>query len=133
MPRSSRPGAWFGAVAALAACHLADDPEPPHCGPGYHVDTGRCVADRVAGTVVVLSSADGGECAPRPETVTIAADGSFQFRNDDDVDREVKGSDGQVWAVVKAHAYSDFIGISKIGSWAYTVSGCSKGGVVIVR
>lgn len=125
--------AALAAALLHAACHLADDPEPPKCEVGFHVDTGRCVADKVSGITVAIKAGDGGGCVVLPEAITVPSGRDFQFKNEDTVDHEVTGSDGQVWSAMKAGALSDMMVISKVGSWTYSVSGCARGGTVVIE
>lgn len=121
-------------MTLLVGCHLADDPEPPRCEAGFHVEMSRCVADKVSSTTVSIKAGDGGGCLVTPETVTVSTGRDFQFKNEDAVDHVVTGNtDGQVWSTLKAGAMSDLIVISKVGAWAYTVSGCPKGGTVVIQ
>ena len=120
------------ALAAAPACHLAETPDPITCPAGSHPDTGKCVLDGVAPTLIVIRLDDAGACVVSPNIVTVASNAEFQFRNDDNVDHVVRGIDGQTWATVPAHQSSAFIGISKVGHWDYDVSGCSEGGSVSV-
>ena len=57
----------------------------------------------------------------------------FELQNTDSVDHVIAGADGQAWATVKAGQVSPLIGITKVGSWPYTVSGCATGGTVVVE
>lgn len=121
------------ALAAAPACHLADTPDAISCPAGSHADTGKCVLDSTASTVIVIGLDDAGACIVSPGIVTVASTADFQFRNDDNVEHVVMGTDGQSWAKVPAHQPSAFINISKVGRWDYDVSGCSQGGSVSVE
>ncbi|MBX3189811.1 MAG: hypothetical protein KF819_22490 [Labilithrix sp.] len=127
----------------VSACHLADDKDPPKCEPGTHVENDRCVLDAFSGPVVTLAAHAGGtvcdgpttERPPTitPETINVKVNGDFRFKNDDAMEHEVRGADGQVWLKVKPGELSGIFGISKAGAWAYRVSGCLKGGSVVVE
>ncbi|MDB5218199.1 MAG: hypothetical protein JWO86_6126 [Myxococcaceae bacterium] len=121
------------AFATLAACHLADSPDPITCAAGTHADTGRCVQDDVAANVITIGDDDAGACLVTPDTIIVASTGQFQFKNDDNVEHTILGIDGQSWATVAAHQLSPFIGITKPGHWDYEVSGCAKGGTVTIE
>ena len=120
-------------VAAASACHLADTPDAITCPAGSHADTGKCVLDDTAQTVVTIHLDDAGACVVTPDIIQVASTGSFQFKNDDNVEHTVEGVDGQSWAIIPPHQSSAFITISKVGHWAYDVSGCSQGGSVSVE
>lgn len=96
---------------------------------------GYCVADEANGPVVTIAAASAGgpSCVVSPDSVTLAANAELSFKNDDSVDHVITGADGQTWATVKAGQLSPFIGITKAGSWAYAVSGCARGGTVVVQ
>lgn len=111
-----------------AACHLADEPEV-RCPPGQYADMGRCKAEDPVGPTIVL----GASCSVTPATLTTKANETFRFRNDDKVDHAVRGQDGQTWAVVKAGTSSDYIGLTKVGSWPFDVDACAKAGTVVVE
>jgi hypothetical protein len=125
----------LAAVAVLTTgCHLGDSADPVKCESGQHPSDGHCVLDAVAAaTVTITPGAGGAACTVSPDSITVAANAEFELKNDDDVEHVVTGADGQAWASVKAHQLSPLIGITKAGSWAYTVSGCSKGGTVVVQ
>lgn len=121
-------------LACGAGCHLADSPDPVQCEAGSHPNNGHCTADGVAAARITISPGEGGAaCSVSPESITIAASAVFELTNEDSVDHVVAGADGQAWATVKAGQLSPLIGISKVGRWAYTVSGCAKGGTVVVE
>jgi len=117
-------------AACLAACHLAEDIDPPACQPGAHRSAGACVADPVLGPVVTIGAAP---CAVSPDSITVAPNAQFSFENKDAVDHTISGADGKEWVIAKAQQPSPFLGITKAGTWPYTVSGCAKGGVVVVQ
>ena len=120
-------------LGAGSACHLADTPDAITCPAGSHADTGKCVQDDVAQSVITIGLNDAGACIVTPDIISVASTGSFQFKNDDNVEHTVEGVDGQSWAVVPAHQSSAFISITKPGHWDYDVSGCSQGGSVSVE
>jgi hypothetical protein len=132
------------AAIVLASCHLADDLDPPNCGPGTHVENRRCVQDPIDGPQVAILPASGGtSCAGDPsaqrppvvdpESFQVGAGVDFRFVNRDVVDHEIRGVDGQVWVTVKAGHASDFTSIQKAGSWGYRVSGCAKTSQIVVQ
>jgi hypothetical protein len=120
------------ASSALAACHLADSPEPPACDAGTHPENGRCVDDPFSGPVITIAGASAG-CSATPDSIRVAANAKFVFKNEDSVDHVVSGADGQAWATAKAAQLSPYVGITKVGKWPYTVSGCATGGTVVVE
>lgn len=124
-----------GLVGALASCHLADDPDPPTCAPGSHATNGYCTADPLTGPVISIAPAAAGaaSCTVSPDSITVETNGAFSFDNHDTVEHVVTGADGQTWVVAKAGQPSSFVGISRPGTWPYTVSGCSSGGTVVVQ
>ena len=88
----------------------------------------------IDGPTVTIASSDGGSaCAPSPASIKVAPNASFRFTNQDSVDHVISGADGQAWTTAKAGESSAFIGITKVGSWPYTVSGCGTPGVVVVE
>ncbi len=130
-------------TAVLASCHLADSPQTD-CPAGSHPELGRCVVDPIDGAnIVITANAAGTSCsggdaaADRPPVVApdpfhLTAGAAFHFVNQDDMDHEIRGVDGQVWATVpKGHTGPDET-IAKAGTWQYTVSGC-KGGTILVQ
>jgi hypothetical protein len=122
------------AVLFSVSCHLADDRDPPKCESGTHPENGRCVPDALSGPTVTIASADGGtSCASDPDTINVKVNGEFRFKNDDAVEHEIRGADNQVWLAVKPGQLSGYFAITKPGSWAYSVSGCAKGGTVVVE
>ena len=126
--------ACLACLACGAGCHLADSPEPPACDAGSHPNNGHCTADGVAAARITIRPGEGGAaCSVSPESITIAASAVFELMNEDGVDHVVDGADGQTWATVSAGQLSPLIGIRKVGRWAYTVSGCAKGGTVVVE
>jgi hypothetical protein len=121
-------------LAALAGCHLADSPDPVKCDPGTHPSDGHCTVDVVTGVHVTILPADGGmSCSVEPDSIQVVPNGKFEIENTDSVEHEIAGADGQTWATVKPGQLSPLIGITKVGSFAYTVSGCAKGGTVVVE
>jgi hypothetical protein len=122
--------AALGGLAAASACHLADSPDPIKCAAGTHVDTGRCVQDDVAASLITIKANDAGTCTVSPATITLTTSDLFQFENDDVVEHVVRGRDGQTWAIVAAGKSSPFTGITKVGHWGYDVSGCTTGGFI---
>ncbi|MDB4935815.1 MAG: hypothetical protein JWP87_2787 [Labilithrix sp.] len=121
------------ALSLVTACHLADSPEPPTCAAGSHPFQGRCVADDVDAAVITIAASDTGSCETTPDSIKVAANGPFEFHNDDSVDHVIAGADGQAWVTAKAGQVSPYVGITKVGRWPYTVSGCAKGGTVVVE
>jgi plastocyanin len=116
-------------VALVASCNLADPPET-RCTAGFHADNGQCTADTAAGGNVVTIDA----CAPAPDPLGVTLGTAFTFTNHDAVAHDIHGADGQLWTTVAAGATADpAITLAKAGSWAYTVSGCTKGGTIVVR
>lgn len=118
---------------ALVSCHLASDPDPPTCGSGAHAENGRCVPDVVASPVIIIASVNGAPCTVSPDSITVRQVAEFRFENEDTVDHVITGADGKEWVTAKARQPSPFLGITKVGSWPYTVSGCAKGGTVVVE
>lgn len=115
-------------VVSLGACHLADTPDAPNCGAGSHVVNGHCEADFEAVPAITIAS-----CAPTPASLKTIPNGSFRFQNNDAVDHTIAGADGQTWTTAAAGQSSMLVGITKVGSWPYTISGCSAPGVVVVE
>ena len=123
-------------TSGLAGCHLAEDPDPPTCAPGSHAAGSYCTADALTGPVISIAPAaagTGASCTISPDSITVEVNGAFSFDNHDTVEHVVTGADGQVWVVAKASQPSPFVGISRPGSWPYTVSGCAGGGTVVVQ
>lgn len=116
-------------VLILASCHLADDPEPPKCDPGYHVENGRCQENLVADTVATI----GKGCAISPASLVVKARADFMFKNDDDVAHVVTALGGKLREEIAPGRLSQFIQISLPGSYAYDVSGCPAGGSITVE
>lgn len=115
-----------------AACHLAASPEPPACDAGTHPENGRCFDDPFTGPVITIAAADAG-CSVTPDSIRVAVRARFVFKNEDAVDHGIVGADGQAWAIAKAGQLSPYASIGKLGNWPYTVSGCAKGGTVVVE
>jgi len=121
-------------LLGLPGCHLADSPDPVACDPGTHPSDGRCVLDvGNALTVTISPGAGGASCTVSPESIKVAPNAKFEFKNDDSVEHVIAGVDGQTWTSVKPAQLSPLVGITKAGSWAYTVSGCARGGTVVVE
>ncbi len=121
-------------VAGLVGCHLADSPDPVKCEPGTHPSDGHCAQDVVSAVRVTISPGQAGaSCAVEPDSIKVAPNARFEFQNADSVDHVVAGDDGQPWTTAKAGQLSPLIGITKAGAWPYTVSGCTKGGTVVVE
>lgn len=116
-------------VGLLTACNLADPPET-RCPAGFHPDKEQCIADTAAGGEIVTIDA----CAATPDPLTVKLGTAFTFTNHDAVAHDIHGADGQLWTSVAAGATADpAITLAKAGSWAYTISGCSKGGTIVVQ
>jgi hypothetical protein len=113
------------------ACHLADSPEPPACDAGTHPENGRCFDDPFTGPVITIAAVDAG-CSVTPDSIRVAPKAQFVFKNEDGVEHVITGADGVAWATAKAGQLSPYVGISKLGNWPYAVSGCAKGGTVVV-
>ena len=120
---------WF---AAMASCHLADDLDPPKCPAGSHPDNDRCNADAPTGPSFTISGAPGA-CTFSPESVRVAPKAEFGFDNATSEDHTITGDDGTTWGVAPAGRQSPLIGITKVGTFGFHVSGCAKGGTVIVE
>jgi hypothetical protein len=121
-------------IPLLAGCHLADSPEPPTCVAGAHPFEGRCVSDDIDATAITITAPEAGApCDVVPETITVSTSGRFEFHNDDAVDHVIAGADGVAWVTAKAGQTSSYVGITKVGRWPYTVSGCAEGGTVVVE
>jgi len=132
-PSSMRAVAAALLAGALVACHLAESPQQS-CDAGFHVDLGRCVPDPTNATGVTISAAgDASTCSVAPETVHVPAGALFHFVNQDTIDHDVHGADGQLWATVPKEQTGPDEAIDKVGSWPYTVSGCGKGGTIVVE
>jgi plastocyanin len=128
----------------LLSCQLADDPDPPKCEKGFHPELQRCVPNETTEKQIKITAAQGGtSCvadvgAQRPpvldpETLTVQVNEQFQFDNADAMAHEIRGADGAVWVTVPPGKRSPFTSILKPGTWAYRVSGCTKGGTVVVQ
>ena len=131
-------------VGSLSGCLLADDPDPPKCASGFHPENQHCAPDTVTETRVTITAAargtpcTGDAASQRPPVVTpealhVKLDELFQFENADVMDHEVRGADGKVWVSVPAGQRSLMTSITKVGTWAYRVSGCAKGGAIVVE
>jgi plastocyanin len=121
------------ATGAIASCHLADDPEPPKCPEGSHVELGTCVQDETEKIRVVLTAA--ATCPSiAPDTIKVKVGERFQFENKDGIVHTIKGtSDGQVWLTVQPGALSLGMSIARAGTWKYAVSDCGSTGTVVVE
>jgi hypothetical protein len=121
-------------AGVVAGCHLGDSSDPVKCEAGSHPSDGHCALDVVVAVHVTVLPGDGGaSCAADPTSIKVAPSAEFEFQNTDSVDHVIAGADGQAWATVKAGQVSPLIGITKVGSWPYTVSGCANGGTVVVE
>lgn len=131
-------------IAVCTSCQLADDVDPPKCEKGWHPELQRCVRDDVAPNRVKITAAAGGTSCTgeagaqrppllEPASLTVKASEDFQFENTDVVAHEIRGVGGEVWLTVPGQASSEFTSIAKVGTWAYRVSGCAQGGVVVVE
>jgi len=121
-------------AVCLASCHLAEAADAPACGAGSHAQNGHCVGDPGSGPTITIGAATGGSpCTVSPDSIAVEGQGSFSFSNQDTVDHVITGGDGKDWATAKAGQSSPFIAITKSGSWPYKVSGCAKGGTVVVE
>lgn len=126
--------AGLACLAGLAGCHLADSPDPVKCDPGTHPMDGHCAQDVVTAVHITILPGEGGpSCSVDPDSFKVVPNGRFEFQNTDSVAHVISGADGQTWASVEPGQLSPLIGITKAGSWAYTVSGCTKGGTVVVE
>jgi plastocyanin len=107
---------WLAlACGFLGACHLAETPER---------------APEPVDTTVWITIAS---CVLTPDSVKVAVNGDFRFINQDDVDHVITGADGNVWITAKAHRESPSVGITKVGSWPFSVSDCANRGTVVVE
>ena len=131
-------------LVARAGCQLGEEPEPPPCEKGYHRTPIGCVRDETTELRVKISAAQGGTLCTgdpsaqrspvlEPETLTVKVDEELQFENADVVAHEVRGTDGALWLTIPPGRMSDFTSIVKPGSWGYRISGCAKGGVIVVE
>ena len=132
------------ALVSLAGCQLGEEPEPPPCEKGYHRELVGCVLDDTTERRVKISAAPNGTLCTgdpsaqrppvlEPETLEVKVDENFQFENADVVAHEIRGTDGSLWLSVEPGKTSPFTSIVKPGTWGYRISGCAKGGVVIVE
>lgn len=129
-----RIAAGLAASCLALGCHLADSPDPVRCDPGQHAVDGHCAFDESPATTFVISPGEGGAgCSVSPSSITVALSATFELKNGDTVDHVITGADGQTWATVKAEELSPFIGLTKAGTWPFTVSGCVAGGTVVVE
>jgi hypothetical protein len=124
----------LSALSGLAGCHLADSADPVKCETGTHPSDGHCANDVVVAVHITILPGEGGaSCSVSPDAITVAPNAEFELQNTDGVEHVIAGADGTAWATVKAGQVSPLIGITKVGSWPYTVSGCAKGGTVVVQ
>jgi len=124
---------WVLALAACAACHLADEDEPTKCAEGTHLEFGRCAQDETEKLRIVLTPS--GTCvAIAPDTITVKVDERFQFENKDTVPHTMKGViDGQTWVSAEPGQLSLGMSIAKAGTWKYVVAECGSTGTVVVQ
>lgn len=129
-----RVGLILGA-ACLSACHLASAIDPPRCDAGtQHPLNGQCVANPIDGpTVTIARNGPPEGCTSTPDSIKVAPNAEFRFKNEDTVDHTMTGDDGSNWITAKAGELSPFLGITKVGTWRYHVSGCGSGGTVVVE
>lgn len=116
-------------MLVLVSCHLADDPEPPKCDPGFHVENGYCQENRLADTRATI----GKGCAITPATLAVKAGADFMFVNQDEVSHVVTLMSGKLVEEIAPGKTSQFIRISTAGSYTYDVSGCAAGGTITVE
>lgn len=116
-------------VLSSSSCHLADDPEPPKCDPGFHVEYQRCVENKTADTMATI----GKGCAITPPNVVVKARAELMFENRDDVAHVVTGLDGKLHEEIAPGDVSRFVSITLPGSYPYDVSGCPSGGTITVE
>jgi plastocyanin len=115
------------AFGLVAGCQLADPIDAPKCPKGSHPELQRCVADEITEKQIKLTA-----CVYEPQVLTIKLTEQFQFDNTDDVPHDITGTEGTKWVTVEPKQKSPFVDIKKVGSWDYTVSGCSGKGTVKV-
>jgi hypothetical protein len=121
-------------LVGVAGCHLGDSPDPVKCEAGTHPIDGHCALDVVVAVHITILPGEGGaSCTVSPDSIKVAPNAEFELQNTDSVDHVIAGADGTTWATVKAGQVSPLIGITKVGSWPYTVSGCANGGTVVVE
>lgn len=121
-------------VSSALGCHLGDSADAVECEPGTHPMDGHCARDVFSAQSITISPGEGGaSCTVSPESITVAPNAKFEFKNDDAFEHLIFGADGKTWTTVKAGQLSPLVGITKAGSWPYTVSGCAKGGTVVVQ
>jgi hypothetical protein len=120
----------FGvAVVLLAACHLADDPEPPKCEPGFEPVLGKCVEKEVKEILARI----GKDCTTSPDPFVVKVNYDFQFANDDDEPHTVTAIGGKLSMTLQPGKVSQYTQISQVGRYPYEVSGCPKGGTIEVQ
>jgi hypothetical protein len=126
----STMGRWGGfAILFVAACQLADDPEPPKCEPGSAPVNGRCVEKEVKEILARI----GADCVTTPDPFVVKVNVDFQFANDDDEPHTVTALAGKLSMTLEPGKVSQYTQISKTGSYPYEVSGCPKGGTITVE
>src|SRR5687768_6335285 len=121
--------AGISAVVLVAACHLADDPEPPKCEAGFEPLMGRCVEKEVKEVLARI----GTDCVTTPDPFVVKVNSDFQFANDDDAPHTVTAIGGKLSMTLEPGQASQYTQISKTGSYPYDVSGCPKGGPIEVQ
>ena len=119
----------LSAVVFVAACHLADDPEPPKCEPGWAPENGKCVEK----VIKEIHARIGKDCSLTPDPFVVTANYDFQFINDDDEAHTVTAIGGKLSMTLEPGKASQYTQISKAGSYPYEVSGCPKGGTITVE
>jgi hypothetical protein len=139
-----RPVTIVACACLLPSCHLAESIDAPKCEKGSHVELGRCTKDETTEKQIRIKAAAGGTscsgdpAAQRPpvldpESITVKVGEEFQFDNQDAVAHEIRGTEGTAWVTAPPGVGSPFASIKKAGTWAYRLSGCAKGGEVIVE
>ncbi len=122
--------AAFVAFVTLTSCHLASNPDTS-CPAGSHPSLGVCVADAVSSSAIAIAIDDAGTCAVTPQTYTVASGQVFHLTNQTAVGHTISGADGQTWAFVPMNADGPDEKIDKVGTWPYTLDGCTGGTVVV--
>ena len=117
------------AILLVAACQLADDPEPPKCEAGFRPENGRCVEKEVKEILARI----GTDCVTAPDPFVVKVNYDFQFANDDDQPHTVTAIGGKLSLTLAPGQVSQFTQIGKTGSYPYEVSGCPKGGTIEVQ
>ena len=116
-------------MLAILSCHLADDPEPPKCEPGFHPEMGRCIESEVKEILARI----GKDCSLTPDPFVVKVSYDFQFANDDDEAHTVTAVGGKLSITLQPGQVSQYTQISKTGTYPYEVSGCPKGGTIEVQ